>query len=174
LSCTHAGYESLWREQLGEVWREPAPGFTWPVLYGDDVRGQVRAAIDALVAEAYGLTRREYEHVLSTFSHKSYREAPMLCLEKFDELESLGLEHFTRKCDPYWDISLNKNLPQPAIDIPSDSAAVQEQGVLYAEAEDVSEATRAAERQASYEQVAEGEARRKRRRGRRERGGGRA
>jgi hypothetical protein len=38
-------------------------------------------------------------------------------LEAFDELEEIGLEEFTRKHDPYWDIALNENLPQPAIEL---------------------------------------------------------
>ena len=91
---------------------------TWPVLAGDDERWAVRAAIDAVVADAYGLSRDQYAHVLSTFSHASYRRAPDLCLTGFDELKSLGLEKFTRKYDPYWDIPLNENLPQPVIDLP--------------------------------------------------------
>jgi len=78
----------------------------------------VRAAIDAVVADAYGLTREQYAHVLSTFSHASYRKAPELCLAKFDELRAIGLDAFTKKYDPYWDIPLNENLPQPVIDIP--------------------------------------------------------
>ena len=56
LSANHAGYAPLWREQLGDIWREPRPPFTWPVLEGDDERWAVRAAIDAVVADAYGLS----------------------------------------------------------------------------------------------------------------------
>ena len=86
---------------------------TWPVLAGDDERWAVRAAIDAVVADAYGLSRDQYAHVLSTFSHASYRKAPELCLARFDELKKLGLEAFTRKYDPYWDIPLERE-PPPA------------------------------------------------------------
>ena len=119
LTCNHSGYAPLWREQVGEAWREPGkPPLTWPVLAGDDERWAVRAAIDAVVADAYGLSRDQYAHVLSTFSHASYRRAPELCLARLDELKSLGLEKFTRKYDPYWDIPLNENLPQPVIDLP--------------------------------------------------------
>jgi hypothetical protein len=71
-----------------------------------------------VVADAYGLSRDQYAHVLSTFSHASYRKAPELCLARFDELKQLGLDPFTRKYDPYWDIPLNENLPQPVIDLP--------------------------------------------------------
>jgi hypothetical protein len=118
LTCNHAGYASLWREQLWDIWREPKPPFTWPVLAGDDERWATRAAIDAVVANAYGLAREQYAHILSTFSHKSYPKAPELCLARFDELQDIGLEAFTRKHDPYWDIPLNDNLPQPIIDLP--------------------------------------------------------
>ena len=119
LTCNHAGYAPLWREQIRDEWREPnREPFTWPILAGEDERWEIRAAIDAVVAEAYGLNRSQYEHILSTFSHTSYPKAPHLCLEKFDELKATGLEAFTRKYDPYWDIPLNENLPQPVIDLP--------------------------------------------------------
>jgi hypothetical protein len=45
LTCNHAGYAPLWREQLGEAWREAGTAFTWPVLSGDDARWAVRAAM---------------------------------------------------------------------------------------------------------------------------------
>jgi len=118
LVCNHVGYEYLWHEQFGDEWREERKPFTWPVLEGDDDRWEMRAAIDAVVANAYGLNREQYEHVLSSFSHKSYLKAPALCLAKSDELHSIGLEAFTRKYDPYWDIALNESLPQPVIDLP--------------------------------------------------------
>ncbi len=117
LTCNHAGYAPLWREQLSEAWREVGAAFAWPVLSGDDARWAVRAAIDAVVAHAYGLTRDQYAHVLSTFSHSSYKDAPRQCLAAFDELQSVGLAAFTKKHDPYWNIPLNENLPQPMIDL---------------------------------------------------------
>ena len=132
LTCNHSGYEPLWREQVGDAWREEGKEpFTWPVLAGDDERWEVRAAIDAVVADAYGLSRDQYEHVLSTFSHKSYPKAPILCLAKFEELKKLGLAAFTRKHDPYHDIPLNENLPQPVIDLPMPEAKKGEQGKLF-------------------------------------------
>jgi hypothetical protein len=70
------------------------------------------------VAEAYGLNREQYAHILSTFSHRNYPKAPNQCLAAFDELKSIGLDAFTKKHDPYWDIPLNENLPQPVIDLP--------------------------------------------------------
>jgi len=114
------GYASLWLEQVGGSWRESGkPPCSWPVLCGDDERWSVRAAIDAVVADAYGLSPDEYEHVLSTFSHKSYPKAPDLCLARFEELKAIGLEAFSKKYDPYWDIPLNEALPEPVIDLPT-------------------------------------------------------
>jgi len=124
LVSNHAGYASLWQEQLGTAWREPKQAFTWPVLEGDDERWAVRAAIDAVVADAYGLYREQYVHVLSTFSHASYPRAPELCLARFDELQEIGLDAFTRKHDPYWDIALNESLPEPVIELPIPGAGV--------------------------------------------------
>ncbi|MBD2694251.1 hypothetical protein [Anabaena catenula] len=119
LTCNHTGYLPLWREQLNEEWREPnKPPFTFPVLSTDDERWEIRAAIDAVVAQAYGLNRQQYAHILSTFSHKSYPKAPQLCLTYFDALQTIGIEEFTQKYDPYWDIPLNENLPQPVIELP--------------------------------------------------------
>ena len=57
-------------------------------------------------------------HDRRAFSQASYRKAPELCLAKFDELKQIGLDAFTRKYDPYHDIPLNENLPQPVIDLP--------------------------------------------------------
>ena len=70
------------------------------------------------MAEAYGLSREQYAHVLSSFSHKSFPGAPALCLGAFDELATLGLAAFTKKHDPYWDIPLVETLPRPVIDLP--------------------------------------------------------
>jgi hypothetical protein len=125
LTCNHSGYAPLRREQFGDTWREPKPPFTWPVLATDDERWEIRAAIDATVADAYGLNSEQYALILSTFSHKSYPQAPALCLAKFDELKQIGLDAFTRKYDPYWDIPLNESLPKPVIEFNSvdDSAA---------------------------------------------------
>lgn len=119
LSAIHSDFEPLWREQLGDAWCEPGKAaFTWSALAGDDERWAVRAAIDAVVADAYGLSREQYAHVLSTFSHASYKQAPQLCLAAFDELRASGLEAFCKKHDPYWDIPLVETLPKPVIDLP--------------------------------------------------------
>jgi hypothetical protein len=98
------------------------PGFPmsahYQSLYATAARSAVRTAIDTVVAQACGLTLDQYAHILSTFGHSSYKDAPRQCLAAFDELQSLGLEAFTKKHDPYWDIPLNENFPQPVIDLP--------------------------------------------------------
>ncbi len=132
LSANHAGYEPLWREQVGEAWREADAAWMWPALSSDDARWAVRAAVDAVVAAAYGLTREQYVHVLSSFSHTSFREAPQLCLAAFDDLQRDGIEAFTRRHDPYWDIPLNESLPRPVINLPVPAGAtVQETPAAY-------------------------------------------
>lgn len=104
---------------MGDEWREQMPPFSWPVLAGEDERWEIRAAIDAVVAQGYGMSRDMYAHVLSTFSHSSYPQAPALCLARFDELEKSGRDAFTRNYDPYWDIPLHENLPKPVIELPA-------------------------------------------------------
>ena len=121
LGSNHRGYEPLWREQVGDAWREREPHFSFPVLKRENDRWQQRAAMDATAADAYEINRNQYEHILSSFSHSSYPDAPNLCLARFDELKIIGLEAFTKKYDPYWDIPLNKNLPQPVIELAAPS-----------------------------------------------------
>jgi hypothetical protein len=79
LSCNHPGYARLWQEQTGSRWRG-----TWPIVADPMERWRLRAGMDAAVARAYGLTRAHYEHVLASFSHKSFPNAPGLCLAAFD------------------------------------------------------------------------------------------
>jgi len=118
LSCNHAGYAPLWQEQLGDAWREPKPKHTWPVLATEAERWDVRAAIDVVVAQAYGLNRDQYEHVLHSFDRASGPNPYTgICLEKWDELHRIGLDAFTRKYDPYHDIPLVETLPKPVIDL---------------------------------------------------------
>jgi hypothetical protein len=160
LSCWDSDAQSLWSEQVGDAWREPTPKHTWPILKSDDARWAVRAAIDALVADAYDLDRAHYEHVLSTFSHKSYPKAPELCLAAFDELKAIGLEAFTRKHDPYWDIPLNDRLPRPVIELPvpgADAPAKPGLGPLFDGLDATSEKPVAAPRPAARTTPASGD-----------------
>lgn len=127
LTCNHTGYAPLWKEQLGKEWREESGKRpTWPVLSGDEQRWLARAAVDALVANAYGLSRHQYEHVLASFNHRSYPKAQQLCLTAFDELQKVGPKAFCRKHDPYWDIPVVTALAKPVISYDLQLAALNE------------------------------------------------
>ena len=105
LSCNHAGYEALWRDQLGECWREArAPG--WPAVPADGERMAIRAAVDAAIASSFGLSAGAFSHILSTFTHRSRPGAPGRCVQAFEELQAMGLERFCRERDPYADVPL--------------------------------------------------------------------
>ena len=128
LSCNHDGYAPLWSEQFGDAWREATPKQTWPVLDDESERWGVRAGIDAVVANAYGLDRDQYRYLLSSFNHSSYPRAPELCLSAFDQLQELGSGAFFKKSDPYWDVPLNEDLPNPVIELPAADATYSESG----------------------------------------------
>jgi hypothetical protein len=87
LSCNHTAYAGLWREYSPG----PMPRSSNALLC---------SRIDAIVANAYGLTRDQYDHVLRGFSHRSHPDAPVLCLAAFDELRALGEIDFCRQHDP--------------------------------------------------------------------------
>jgi hypothetical protein len=50
---------------------------------------------------------------------RSYPQAPALCLARFDELRAVGLDAFTKRWDPYWDVPLNESLPEAVIELPT-------------------------------------------------------
>jgi hypothetical protein len=81
-------------------------------------RWGLRAAIDAVVAHEYGVSRTEYERIVASFSHKSFAGAPALCLAAFDEFTAKGLDQFCRDYDPYSDIPRVTVLAQPVIRLP--------------------------------------------------------
>ena len=87
LSCNHAAYAGLWREYVAGPMRL-------------DGSTDLRPRIDAIVANAYGLTRDQYDHVLRGFSHRSHPDAPARCLAAFDELNTLGETRFCGQYDP--------------------------------------------------------------------------
>ncbi len=122
LCCNHCGFASLWREQLGDAWREATSRRSWPVIAAKDDRWRLRAAMDAIVAYAYDLSRAQYERVLAGFSHRSCPAAPGLCLAAFDDLEDKGLTQFCHDNDPYSDFPLVTTLAQPVIQ-PQDASA---------------------------------------------------
>ena len=97
LSCHHAGYAALWREQTGQRWRGPA-------VADLAERWQLRGAIDAVVAHSYGLDRSGYERVLAGFSHKSFPAATDACLAAFDTLAEQGLAAFCGAGHPHRDV----------------------------------------------------------------------
>ena len=102
LSCNHAGYAELWREQGdGTVVRDNA--------------GELRVQIDATVANAYGLSRGQYDHILHSFSHRSDSEAMNRCLTAFDELKARGLPKFFRQHDPLADTPLVTARAEPSV-----------------------------------------------------------
>lgn len=120
LVCNHPGYAPLWAEQLGSEWREPTLPQTWPILAEEEARWKARAAIDAIIAQTYGLNREQYVHILRSFDRASGPNPHTArCLAKWDELHHLGLEAFTRQYDPYWDVPLVELLPKPVIELPA-------------------------------------------------------
>ncbi|MEA5415983.1 Eco57I restriction-modification methylase domain-containing protein [Synechococcus sp. BA-132 BA5] len=117
LVANHRAFLPLWQDQLGDAWREKdRPTLSLPVIDQEEARWSLRAAMDAVVADAYGLSRSDYEFLLATFNHRSYPLAPYACLEFYDELKCIGQAAFSRKYDPYWDVSLNQKPPEPLID----------------------------------------------------------
>jgi len=139
LSCNHAGYAALWREQLtcGTCRCEkcsdeaisqsvtPCPGLPCRCAFPNDTgvgpgdrlnqpgTDIVRAQIDAVVAQAYGLNHDQYDHILHSFSHRSHPDAPALCLAAFDELKTRGLSKFYHRHDPFADVPLVTSLAEP-------------------------------------------------------------
>jgi hypothetical protein len=115
LCCNHQGFLPLWREQLGGT----ALPRAWPAIAETGERWRLRAAMDAVVAHAYGLDRADYQRVLDGFSHKSFPAAPGLCMAAFDALSSSGLATFCRGHDPYFDVPLVETFAQPVISLPT-------------------------------------------------------
>jgi hypothetical protein len=103
LCCWHARFDALWREQAGGG------------LAGQADRVAIRAAVDAVVAAAYGLERTQFERVLASFSHRGAPEAPAACLGAFDDLAALGVAAFCERRDPLWDAGLVTALASPVM-----------------------------------------------------------
>lgn len=118
LSCNHAAYAPLWQEQLGRAWREASPIGTWPAIAMPAARWRLRAAMDVVVAQAYGLDRAAYAHILGSFAHRHFPPAPEFCLAAFDALAVQGLAAFCRANDPYDDLPAVEALALPAVPVP--------------------------------------------------------
>jgi hypothetical protein len=102
LSCIHAGYAALWREQVGGK---------------PDIcvkRAELRAQIDAVVAVGYGLDSNSYAQLLRGFSHRSDPAASSACLAQFRAVRADGLDPFCRQYDPHRDLPLPAKPAQPA------------------------------------------------------------
>lgn len=112
LSDNHERYEGLLTGQLGGT-KNTRPD-----------RNQLRAAIDAVVAHAYGLGREDYDHILTGFSHKAWPLAPEQCLAAFDVFDQIGARAFYRRFDPFDGIALVDAVAQPAIARPTASATL--------------------------------------------------
>jgi hypothetical protein len=94
LSCDGPAYADLQRDRIGHHGDLPA--------FNDlDARWTLRARADAVVAKSYGLKRQQYEHLLGSFSHRSYPAAAALCLLAYDALSRDGLTRFCARHDPY-------------------------------------------------------------------------
>jgi hypothetical protein len=131
LVCVHAGYAELWRNELGSHWCEQGEEFKWPAVADDERRWQIRACIDAVMAKFYGFGRSQYEDALASFKHRTFPKAPYLCLEAYDELHDKGLKAFIQEHDPYWEVPLNENLPQPVVDLAIPGQASASLGPLF-------------------------------------------
>jgi len=99
LSCGHAGFAELWREQVHGL-------VGWPAMVDPDARWTLRAAMDAVVADAYGLAPIQYASILANFSHRSRPDAARLCLSALDALQAEGVEAFCRNRDEYHAVPL--------------------------------------------------------------------
>jgi hypothetical protein len=98
------------------------------VIAAEADRWRLRAAMDAVVAHAYRLNHAQYERILASFSHRTFREAPALCLAAFDEHACNGLIRFCRDHDPYCDIPLVTSLAPPVLRLPD--TAVRQRSLL--------------------------------------------
>lgn len=119
LSANDAAYAPLWEEQLGTHWREPGqPAFSWPALATERERAAAWAALDAVVALAYGMSRDQYAYILAAQA-EGWPGAAAQCLACFDAIQAQGLAAFMAAHDPYHDLPLVDALPQPVLDAPA-------------------------------------------------------
>jgi hypothetical protein len=111
LSCNHAGFAGLWREQVGDAWAEGVTGPRWPVIPLPARRVVLLARLDAAVAHAFGLRRELLAHLLGCFSHRSQPALPGRCLEAYDELMRGDASAVLRGWDPYAAVGIVRELP---------------------------------------------------------------
>jgi hypothetical protein len=94
LSCGSPAYADLLRDQTRH-------DVAVPMFKDLDARWALRARIDAVIAKSYGLTHQQYEHLLGSFSHRSYPATIALCLQAYDHLSQEGMTMFCTRHDPY-------------------------------------------------------------------------
>ncbi len=112
LTCNHAAYADLWRDQIGESWREAGPRRRWPAVAPEPGR-RLWACLDAAVAYGYGLAREQYGDLLRSLAPGATRWSPDEWMQAFDELVSLGPARYRQRVDPYDDLALRD---RPAAD----------------------------------------------------------
>lgn len=117
LSATHAGYAAM-LDEVAPDWRLGVENPRFP-LVEEGERAKLRADMDAVVADAFGLTRANFALLLSTFSHKSDPKAPDRCLAAFDALKKSGLDVFLKGRTPRIRVELPK--PKFKLNTPMDA-----------------------------------------------------
>ncbi len=118
LCANHDQWEPLWREQLGDRWRESVPRFKFPALPLGTARTNLVATIDAVVATAYGLSRQQYQKVLSHFGADWQGTSFGACLGAFDAIGSTGAATFMQHNDPYADAAVVLTAPRATLELP--------------------------------------------------------
>lgn len=113
LCAKHEGFGDLWHDQLKERWDEETPRWTWPVLGSLEARWQTRVAMEAVVADAFSLSRAEFKLILDSFSHKEWPSSVTDSLAAFDELRADGVGVFVARHDPYHEVPLPDLNPTP-------------------------------------------------------------
>ncbi|MGC4068037.1 MAG: hypothetical protein QM784_25990 [Polyangiaceae bacterium] len=106
LLTNHVGWLPLWHEQLGKV--QPSQTILLPSVGDPEARRRLHGALDAAVAHAYGLSRIDYEAVLSHFGEDATFEHGMAA---FAQIETRGEEFYGAE-DPYHDVELVPTLPE--------------------------------------------------------------
>lgn len=72
LTCTTPEFAPLWQEIMGEPWQEACS------MRDVQERAQLRAQIDAIVADLYGISEHDYAYILNTFPLLDRDQPPLL------------------------------------------------------------------------------------------------
>jgi hypothetical protein len=113
LLANHAGFAPLVSEQLGESHFCAGAG-PFPFVAIPDERRRIHGQMDATIAYAFGLSRMDYETVLSRFrKDNTFAEA----LSAFDEICTIGVETYAKQYDPYFDVPVVTTMPKSIINL---------------------------------------------------------